>query len=131
MQEEKFRIGNLINAGVCGFIFAWFFRLFVLLILPIGYNLLMALAFWVGWIGFSYWIYKTHSIKHMWGRTVLALGIEQLALPIGVFLFELRLQEDVASALGAAIGYAFSISNPNIYSGIIFIIIGYLMVRKK
>ena len=91
--------------------------------------------FWISLVGFSYWFYKSDTIRRIWGRTFVGLSIISFLLPIVVCIFGIRQtvkQEDAFSAAGTAIGTGIAtvfIGILAFFMGIVFVISAYFTYK--
>ena len=90
------------------------------LILSFGIQILVGLtisksmqvwSFLIAFVGFAYWMmYKSDSIRRIWGRTLAGVAIMSFISPVAVFIFGAKFtaqQTSSAGALGAAAGTGF------------------------
>ena len=134
MAGQKIDFGKAANAFACA------------LLLSIGVSILLAYSFtraagwgfFLGLIGFTYWLYvKADSKKRAWGRTFIGLAIECFLLPLVMFIFTVAFvttqTTNGAEAVGGAIGGGIVIVLSAIlggFLGLVFLICGIFTLKS-
>src|SRR3989344_2801822 len=102
-EKNRFSFKYLLLSLFCSFLLS--FGLLILVSYTF-YSTNYSWIFFIGLIGFWYWLYKSRDVKRIWGRTFIGLSIESLALPIAIFIFTVIFatkQSDAIQGVGAFI----------------------------